>query len=117
MMLPAKVFLLCFICIFKFRKFGAVFPVDSAVGIRTGYGQNVRGVGVRVAVRARFFSSHVVQTFSGAHPVSYPMGTGDLSPRVKRPGREADHSPPIVPRPRICGSIPSLLRTSSWLSA
>jgi hypothetical protein len=22
------------------------------------------------------------------------MGTGDLSPEVKRPGREADHSPP-----------------------
>jgi hypothetical protein len=31
----------------------------------------------------------VVQTCCGAHPASYPMGTG-----VKRPGREADHSPP-----------------------
>jgi hypothetical protein len=34
------------------------------------------------------------QTGSGAHPASYPMGTGALSPGVKRPGREADHSPP-----------------------
>jgi hypothetical protein len=26
---------------------------------------------------------------------SYPMGTGALSPGVKRPGREADRSSPI----------------------
>jgi len=41
-----------------------------------------------------FFLRHRVQTCSGAHPVSYPMGTGDLSPWVERPGREANHSPP-----------------------
>jgi hypothetical protein len=36
-----------------------------------------------------------LQNGSGAHPVSYPMGTGGaLSLGVKRPGREADHSPP-----------------------
>jgi hypothetical protein len=27
------------------------------------------------------------------HPASYPMGTRDFSLGVKRPGREADHSP------------------------
>jgi len=32
-------------------------------------------------------------TSSGAKTVSYPMGTGGFSPGVKRPGREADHSP------------------------
>jgi hypothetical protein len=37
---------------------------------------------------------HVVETVSGVHPNSYPMGTGDLSPGVKWVGREADHSPP-----------------------
>jgi hypothetical protein len=37
---------------------------------------------------------HVIQTGSGAHPASYPMGTGALPPGVKRPKREADHSPP-----------------------
>jgi hypothetical protein len=37
---------------------------------------------------------HVVQTGSGAHPISYTMGTMALSPGVKRPGREADRSPP-----------------------
>jgi hypothetical protein len=31
---------------------------------------------------------HSVQTGSGAHPASYPMGTV-----VKRPGRESDHVP------------------------
>jgi hypothetical protein len=37
---------------------------------------------------------HCVQTGSGAHPASYPMGTGGSFPGVKRQGREADHSPP-----------------------
>ncbi|PNF15383.1 hypothetical protein B7P43_G01010 [Cryptotermes secundus] len=37
---------------------------------------------------------HVVHTCSRAHSSSYPMGTGALSLGVKRPGREADHSPP-----------------------
>jgi hypothetical protein len=36
----------------------------------------------------------VFQTGSGVHPTSYPMGTGALSPGVKRLGREADQSPP-----------------------
>jgi hypothetical protein len=37
---------------------------------------------------------HVVQTGSGVHQTSYAVGTGDLSPGVKQPVREADHSPP-----------------------
>jgi hypothetical protein len=36
---------------------------------------------------------HVAQTGSGAHPASYPMGTGSFSPEVKRPGSETDDSP------------------------
>jgi hypothetical protein len=35
-----------------------------------------------------------VQTGSGAHQVSYPIGIGTLTPGVKREGREADHLPP-----------------------
>jgi hypothetical protein len=32
---------------------------------------------------------------SGAHPASYPMGTGGSFPGGKaRPGRDSDHSPP-----------------------
>jgi hypothetical protein len=37
----------------------------------------------------------MVQTGSGVHPTSYKMGTGGSFPRLKRQGREADHSPPI----------------------
>jgi preprotein translocase subunit SecG len=40
----------------------------------------------------------IIQTGSGAHPASYPMGTRGSFPEVKRPGREADHSPHLVPR-------------------
>jgi hypothetical protein len=42
-----------------------------------------------------FLLHHHVQTYSGTHPGSYQMGRGELySLRVKRPGREANHSPP-----------------------
>jgi hypothetical protein len=39
---------------------------------------------------------HVIQTGSGAPPASYPMrtGGGGFPPGVRRPVREADHSPP-----------------------
>jgi hypothetical protein len=37
---------------------------------------------------------HTVHTGSGLHSTFYPMGTGALSPRVKPPGRQADHSSP-----------------------
>jgi hypothetical protein len=36
-----------------------------------------------------FFLFHSVQTSSGAHPASYPMGTGGSFPGVKRQMREA----------------------------
>jgi hypothetical protein len=42
-----------------------------------------------------FFFSSYVQTGSGAHAASYPVGTGDPFPGGKaRPERDADHSPP-----------------------
>jgi hypothetical protein len=45
--------------------------------------------------RKGFSSSLCVQTGSGAHPASCPMGTGGPFPGVKaQPGRDADHSPP-----------------------
>jgi hypothetical protein len=65
----------------------------SAVGIETGYGLGDREVGVRVPVGSRILTS-IVQTGSGAHPASYPMGTGGSSSGVKLQRREADHSPP-----------------------
>jgi hypothetical protein len=55
-------------------------------------------VGVRFPAGARYFSLlRSIQTGPGAHPDSYPMGTGSFSPGVKRPGHETDHlSPSIV---------------------
>jgi hypothetical protein len=45
--------------------------------------------------RGIFLLAPCVQTGSGAHPASYPMGAGGPFPGGKaRPGRDADHSPP-----------------------
>jgi hypothetical protein len=45
-----------------------------------------------------FSSNPCVQTGSGAHPASYTVGTGGSFPGGKaRPGRDADHSPPLLP--------------------
>jgi hypothetical protein len=48
---------------------------DSAVGIVTGYRLDDRRLGVRISVGSRISLFHVVQTGSGVHPTSYPMGT------------------------------------------
>jgi hypothetical protein len=50
----------------------------------------------RSPVGAKDFSSNLcVQTGSGAHPASCPMGTGGLLPGGKAwLGRDANHSPP-----------------------
>jgi hypothetical protein len=59
---------------------------DSAVSIATGYGLDDRGVRVRVPVELRiFFPPHHPWAF-GAHPASYPMDTGALSPGGKATG-------------------------------
>jgi hypothetical protein len=68
----------------SFSKYGR----DSSVGIATGYGLD--GPGIESRWGARFFAH--VQTDPGAHPASCTWGTGSF-PRVKRPGRGADHPP------------------------
>jgi hypothetical protein len=66
-----------------------------SVGIALGYGLEDRGSKVRFPAGTGNFSlHHRVQNGSGVHPASYPMGTRGSFPGVKRPGREADHSPP-----------------------
>jgi hypothetical protein len=48
---------------------------DSSVSIATGYGLDNQMIRVRFLARAGYFSlQHQVQTDSGAHPASYPMG-------------------------------------------
>jgi hypothetical protein len=83
---------------------------DSSVCMATG------GTAV-VRVPGKYFSLlHSVQTGSGAHPASYPMGSGALSVGVKLPGSEADHSSPSA-EVKNGGAIPPLPHASSWNGA
>jgi hypothetical protein len=68
----------------------------SSGSIVSDYGLDDRAIGVRFPTGAKDFSSILcVQTGSGTHPASCPMGTGGPFPGGKaRPGRDADHSSP-----------------------
>jgi hypothetical protein len=68
----------------------------STGSIVSDYGLDDREIEVRSPTGEEDFSSNLcVQTGSGAHPASYPMGTGGPFLRDKaRPGRDANHSPP-----------------------
>jgi hypothetical protein len=84
---------------------------DSSVGIETGYGLDDLG---SIAGRGKSLSLlHSVQTNSGAHPASYPMGTGGVLLGDKVAGCEADHSPPTNAEVQNGGAIPPLLHTPS----
>jgi hypothetical protein len=63
------------------------------VGIATGYGLGDRGVGVRVPVGSRIFSTSSRPALGSTQP-PIQWVPGALSLGIKRPGREADHSPP-----------------------
>jgi hypothetical protein len=68
---------------------------DSAVGIATGDGLDDKRSRSSSPGRVKnCLSSMSSRPGSGVHATSYPMGTGALSPGVKRPGCESDHSPP-----------------------
>jgi hypothetical protein len=75
---------------------GAQVAQSYSVWLRTGR------PGDRGSIPGRgkgFSSSLCVQTGSGAHPVHCTMGTGGPFYGAKtRPGRDADHSPYLVPR-------------------
>jgi hypothetical protein len=82
------------------QKFITVLPhIGSRVSsgsIVSDYGLDDRAIWVRTPAGAKDFTSILcVQTGSGTHLASYPMGIGDLFPGGKaRPGRDADNSPP-----------------------
>jgi hypothetical protein len=65
--------------IFKFQ-----FSQDSSVGIAMGYVIEVRGS--ILGSTNHFFLLYSIQTGSGAHPGSYPMGTGSSIPGAKAVG-------------------------------
>jgi hypothetical protein len=66
---------------------------DSVVGIATGYGLDDRGVGVRVPLASRIFSTLSRPALGSTQP-PVQWVPGALSPGVKRQERESDHSPP-----------------------
>jgi hypothetical protein len=60
---------------------------QSSVGTALGYGLDYWGSRVRFPAGAGNFSlHHRVQNGSGAHPVSYPMGTRSSLPGGKAAG-------------------------------
>jgi hypothetical protein len=79
-----------------------------SVWLRTGRPGD-RAIGVRSPAGAKDFSSNLcVLTGSGALPASCTTGPGGSFPRSKaRPGRDADHSPHLVPRSRMSRSYTS----------
>jgi hypothetical protein len=64
---------------------------NRSVGIATDYRLNDRGVRVRVPVGLRIFTSSYRPDLPMQPPIQWVPG--DLSPKVKWPGCEADHSP------------------------
>jgi hypothetical protein len=60
----------------------------------SGYGMDDRGVGVRVPVGSRIFSSPQRPDRLWGPPTILSNGYRDSFSRVKRQVREADHSPP-----------------------
>jgi hypothetical protein len=68
---------------------------DSSDAIETRYWLN--GPGIENPGRGEIFRP--VKTDTGDHPDSYTMGTGSFS-WIKRPRRDVDHPPHIVPRLR-----------------
>jgi hypothetical protein len=64
---------------------------DSSVGIATCYGLGDRGVGVRVPIGSRIFSTLSRPVLGPTQPPIQWVPEA-LSPAAKRRGREADHS-------------------------
>jgi hypothetical protein len=61
-----------------------------------------------------------IQTGSGTHTASYPIGNGERGPypwRLKRQEREGDHSPSSRAEVKNGGAMPPLPHTSSWRAA
>jgi hypothetical protein len=89
---------------------------ESVVGIATGYGLDDRGIGVRVPVVSRIFSSprrpdRLLDPFNLLYD-----GYRGLFPReVSGRGVKLTTHFQLVPRSRTCGFIHPLPDTPSWL--
>jgi hypothetical protein len=68
---------------------------DCSVGIATDYGLDNRMIGVRIPAGAgNFLFTTASRPALGPTQPPFQWVPGALSLGVKRPGREADHSPP-----------------------
>jgi hypothetical protein len=74
------------------RKFTAPYESLRCIGMWCIF-FNVRWLKNKRLPTLSFSLPHRVQTGYGAHPASYPMGTGDSFSGLKRSEREADQSP------------------------
>jgi hypothetical protein len=92
---------------YRFRTFYLNFYMSvhkmsrvSSGSIVSDYGLDDRAIALRSPAGAKDFSSSLcAQTGSGAHPASCTMGTGGPFFGGKaRQGRDADHSPHLMPR-------------------
>jgi hypothetical protein len=75
----------------------------------SGYGLDDRAIEFLSPAETKDFSSSLcIQTGSGAHPASCTLGTrGPFSGAKARPGRDADHSPHLMPRSSMSRSYTS----------
>jgi hypothetical protein len=87
---------------------------DSSVGIATGYGLEGRD---SISRRGKIFIFSTESTLA-LGPTQPPIQwvQGEISPGVKRPSRQTDHSPPSRAEIKKGGDIPPLPHTSSWPS-
>jgi hypothetical protein len=92
---------------------------DISVGIASGYGLDDRMIGVRFPAEVGNFSlHHRVQTGSGTHPASYPMGTRGSFLGNKAAGALSWPLASIQCQgQRMRGAIPPLPNMSSWRDA
>jgi len=82
-----------------------LYPLTKHTHKEPGWTTEESGFGSRQAKRFSVFQS--VKTGCGAHPPPHQMATGVSCSREKQPGREADHSPRLVPTKRMLGTLNS----------
>jgi hypothetical protein len=86
----------------------------SSGSIVSDYGLDYGAIEVRSPAQAADFSDLCVQTGSGAHPGSCLVGTEGPFPGGKaRPGRDADESPYLMPKLKMCRSYTFCLPSAS----
>jgi hypothetical protein len=96
----------------NFVKFQSIkFNPDNSVGIATGYGLDDRG---SILERGKILFSTASRPALGPTQPPIEWVPGAISPGVKGPGRETDHSPPSSADVKNGGAIPPLPHMFSW---